>query len=334
MAAGLLGALLCTVATADAGATTSTTLPGPAPNQAQINATQSQVSQIEATLTQEEQQTSILDDKYNTAVQNLQNAQSTLAVDRRRASSTRGLRSKSTSASSATDAVAAYVYGTPETGFASYFSTSATLNQARNQYTDQIVGNLTKDEAALRALRGAPDERRGPAAERGGAGTGRSGAGQVVGTGQRAGGRSDEANPGTGAGPTRSGGRAGRDSRGPAGGRGRGAGRQPTAAATGRGGGASGSDRRRRSRWIGQRCGGDRRPRTRRPATPARSAAPLRAARAGWPRCRLRCPSWACPTSSAASSPASASTARGWCSGPGRRRACPSPGPPRRSGPP
>ena len=49
----------------------------------------------------------------------------------------------------ATDAVAAYVYGTPETGFASYFSSSATHNQARNQYTDQIVGNLTKDETSL-----------------------------------------------------------------------------------------------------------------------------------------------------------------------------------------
>ncbi len=131
-----------------AGATTSTTQPGPAPNQSQINATQSQVAQIESTLAQEEQQTSALDDKYNTAVQDLQNAQSALesistslvhahaavAVDKRLV---------------ATDAIAAYVYGTPETGFASYFSSSATLNQARNQYTDQIVGNLTRDETSL-----------------------------------------------------------------------------------------------------------------------------------------------------------------------------------------
>jgi len=148
MAAGLLGALLSAVAATGAGATTSTTLPGPAPNQAQINATQSQVSQIEATLTQEEQQTSILDDKYNTAVQNLQTAQSTL----------QSLAASLIHARSAvdadkrlvtTDAVAAYVYGTPESGFTSYFSTSATLNEARNQYTNQIVGNLTKDETAL-----------------------------------------------------------------------------------------------------------------------------------------------------------------------------------------
>src|SRR3984957_3321392 len=141
-----LAALLSmgTVAT-DAGATTSTTLPGPAPNQSQINSTKSQVSQIEATLGQEEQQSSILDDKYNTAQQNLQNAQTALQtidanltheraeveVDRRLV---------------AHDAVQAYVYGTPQTGFASYFSSSATQNLERNQYTEQVVGNLTKDE--------------------------------------------------------------------------------------------------------------------------------------------------------------------------------------------
>ena len=39
-------------------------------------------------------------------------------------------------------------------------------------------------------------------------------------------------------------------------------------------------------------------------------------------------------TCSAGSSPASASTARVWCNGPGRRPACPSPGRPRRSGRP
>ena len=148
MVVGMLGTLLSTAVVADAGATTSTTLPGPAPNQSQISATQSQVGQIESTLAQEEQQTSILDDKYNTAQQNLQNAQTALQaiaanltharsevdVDRRLV---------------ANDAVQAYVYGTPQTGFASYFSSSASQNMARNQYTNQIVGNLTKDETAL-----------------------------------------------------------------------------------------------------------------------------------------------------------------------------------------
>src|ERR1700732_2329593 len=68
---GFLGVSLSTAS--GAGATTSATLPGPPPNQSQIDATHSQVAQIESTLAQEEQQSSILDDKYNTAVQNLQN---------------------------------------------------------------------------------------------------------------------------------------------------------------------------------------------------------------------------------------------------------------------
>jgi cell wall-associated NlpC family hydrolase len=130
------------------GATTSTTLPGPAPNQSQINATQAQITQIESTLTQEEQQTSILDDKYNTAVQNLQNAQSALQTIASNLAQTRA-EVASDKQMVSNDAVAAYVYGTPEVGIASYFNTTATLSQARTQYTDSIVGNLTKDEEAL-----------------------------------------------------------------------------------------------------------------------------------------------------------------------------------------
>ncbi len=143
---GALGAWLLPLSAA--GAATSTTLPGPAPNQSQINSTESQVSQIEGTLAQEEQQTSILDDKYNTAVQNLQNDQS----------EEQSLAAQLVSAKTAVkvdkhlvanDAVAAYIYGTPETGFASYFSQSASDSEARNQYTNQIVGNLQGDESAL-----------------------------------------------------------------------------------------------------------------------------------------------------------------------------------------
>jgi len=149
--AGLLAGLSVPLVTAGAGAapnSTSTTLPGPAPNQGQINATQSQVAQIEATLTKEQQQSSILDDKYNTAVQNQQNAEAALqsigaSLVKARASVASDRRMV------AEDAVQAYVYGTPDSGFASYFSSSATQTLARNQYTSQVIGNLTKDELAL-----------------------------------------------------------------------------------------------------------------------------------------------------------------------------------------
>jgi len=145
----LLFALFSVPTATQVGATPPTTVPGPAPNQSQIDTTQSQVAQIESTLAQDEQQTAVLDDRYNTAMQNLQTAQSTLQsleaellntrsavdVDRRMVSN---------------DAVAAYVYGTPETGLASYFDGTVSLSQARTQYTDEIVGNLTSDEQALR----------------------------------------------------------------------------------------------------------------------------------------------------------------------------------------
>jgi cell wall-associated NlpC family hydrolase len=131
-----------------AGADTSTTTPGPAPNQAQINAAQSQVSTIEASLAQEEQQSSILDDRYNTAVQNLQTAQSALqsinaslvqtkasvAVDKHRL---------------ANDAVKAYIYATPVTNFTSLFTSPSNLGSARDQYTNQAVGNLNNARDAL-----------------------------------------------------------------------------------------------------------------------------------------------------------------------------------------
>ena len=112
MVVGLLAALLSTAAATNAGATTSTTLPGPAPNQSQINATQSQVSQVETTLAQEEQQTSILDEKYDTAQQDVQNAQTALQTIATNLVHERSS-VKADKRLVATDAVAAYVYGTP-----------------------------------------------------------------------------------------------------------------------------------------------------------------------------------------------------------------------------
>src|SRR5271170_764839 len=65
---------------AGASGTTSTTSPGPAPDQSQIDATQTQVNTIESTLAQEEQQGSLLDGRYDTAIENQQNAESALAA--------------------------------------------------------------------------------------------------------------------------------------------------------------------------------------------------------------------------------------------------------------
>jgi len=143
----LLVALLSVTPAGPVGAT-PTTLPGPAPNQSQINSTQSQVAQIESTLAQQEQQTAVLDDRYNTAMANLQSAQSTLQSIGNNLAHTRSA-VQTDKRLVENDAVTAYVYGTAQSGVTSYFDTSATLSQARTQYTDEIVGDVTRDEQAL-----------------------------------------------------------------------------------------------------------------------------------------------------------------------------------------
>jgi cell wall-associated NlpC family hydrolase len=129
-------------------ATTPTTLPGPAPNQSQINAAQSQVRQIEATLGQEEQRTSALDNQYDTAEQNLQNAQAALTTITATITKTKASVALDRQHLS-NDAIKAYIYGTPQSNYASLFSSSATLGEARTQYTQQIVGNLDQARNAL-----------------------------------------------------------------------------------------------------------------------------------------------------------------------------------------
>jgi cell wall-associated NlpC family hydrolase len=145
-APGLVGAIAPRAGAV--GSAPSTTLPGPAPNQSQINAAKSQVNQIESTLAQEEQQTSILDDRYDAAVESLQNAQNALQTIDASLVRTRAA-VKTDKRHLSNDAVKAYIYGTPQTKFAALFSTSVALGDARNQYTEQIVGNLNKARDAL-----------------------------------------------------------------------------------------------------------------------------------------------------------------------------------------
>jgi cell wall-associated NlpC family hydrolase len=141
-------ALAGTVALAGATDSTPTTLPGPAPNQSQINASQSQVSQIESTLSQEQQESGVLDNRYDNAVQSLQNAQNSLRITDANLNKTRSL-IRADRKRLGNDAVLAYIYGAPESKFASFFSSSATLSDARNQYTTQIVGDLDRAKESL-----------------------------------------------------------------------------------------------------------------------------------------------------------------------------------------
>ena len=133
--------------------------------------------------------TSALDDRYDTAVQNLQNAQSALqtitrtivrtkaqvAVDRKHLTN---------------DAVKAYIYGTPQSSFAALFSSSATMGEARNQYTQQIVGNLDKARDALQTSEASLVSQQVPRGVAGGPGPEPGQPGQDAGRGQPAGGGS------------------------------------------------------------------------------------------------------------------------------------------------
>ena len=334
MIAGILGAWIAPVVASGAGATTSTTLPGPAPNQSQINSTESQVSQIEATLAQEEQQTSILDEKYDTAEQNAEDTQNALA-----SLNATMVRTKSAvdvdKRLVANDAVEAYIYGTPESGYAAYFNSSASDQQARTQYTNQIVGDLQKDENGLQRSESklqteevqqqqvaaqeqaeAAQTKTLAAANEQEAATTQATLHQIQGqlAQEVAQAAIEEA--------------------------------QEEAAAA-----AAAASAAARSRppppqqpprppwpvpWAGRRTA--RRPPTRpiRPPVPRptkdRSPAPPRATRSRWPPSRPPSPSWARPMSSAGRRRASGSTARDWCSGRGGRPASPSRGRPRRSG--
>jgi cell wall-associated NlpC family hydrolase len=136
---------------AAAAPASTTTVPGPAPNQSQIDAAQSQVSQIEATLVQEEQRVSVLDQRYNTAMQNLQNAYAGMKAVSANLTHTRS-QIRADKRLLARDAVDAYVFGTPVTGMVSAFGAKAVQQSlVRQQYLDQIVGDLTQAEAALQS---------------------------------------------------------------------------------------------------------------------------------------------------------------------------------------
>jgi peptidoglycan DL-endopeptidase CwlO len=92
--------------------------------------------------------TSALDNRYDTAVQNLQNAQNALqAIDASIARTKAAV--KIDRAHVSNDAIKAYIYGTPQSNYAALFSSSATMGEARTQYTQEIVGNLNQARTAL-----------------------------------------------------------------------------------------------------------------------------------------------------------------------------------------
>jgi len=130
------------------GSTPTTPTTAVAPSPSQISTDQARVNSIEASLAEEEQQSALLDDRYDTAVEAEQNAQAQLAVI-----STKLVQTKTQVDADkrrlTSDAIKAYVYGTPQSQVTSLFTSSADLGDARTQYTKQIVGDLNSARQAL-----------------------------------------------------------------------------------------------------------------------------------------------------------------------------------------
>jgi len=153
-AAFAVGGLGLPLGAAPVGATT-TTVPSAAnpPTSSQIQATQSQVATIEATIAQEQQKTAVLDQQYDGALQSEQRAQAeqtitkaTLAADRVRLAHDR--------ATLAQDAVNVYVYGGTGARVPSLFANSASSVQAVTVYQDTALGDLTDAVANVQTEQG------------------------------------------------------------------------------------------------------------------------------------------------------------------------------------
>lgn len=128
------------------GATTFTT---PAA-QAQINATQAQVTQILATIAQEQQQSAVLGQEYDAAEGKVQTVQAQLAATNAKLARTRNVITAD-KAVLAKAAVQAYVLGSQGTQIAPLFVSSANTADVAQEYAETAIGNLAAAKQALEA---------------------------------------------------------------------------------------------------------------------------------------------------------------------------------------
>jgi len=131
-------------ASAPSTSTTATTVP----SSSQISATQAQVSGIEATIEQEQEQSAALDQRYDAAEQQVQTVQNELTTTSAAIATTRVTVSKDRMAL-ARDAVNAYIFDSPEAQAVAVFNTAATQADARSEYENQVIGNISSAENAL-----------------------------------------------------------------------------------------------------------------------------------------------------------------------------------------
>ena len=147
LAAGTAASLLVgTWVVASAGATAFTT---PAA-QAKVHATQSQVTQIEQTIAQEQRQSAVLGQEYDSELAHLQAVQAAIAATNARLSKVRRTIVVDRRVLAET-AVQDYVLGAQGTQITSLFSTSANTVVISEEYSSTAVGNLSAAKHALEA---------------------------------------------------------------------------------------------------------------------------------------------------------------------------------------
>jgi cell wall-associated NlpC family hydrolase len=147
LAAGTAASLLVgTSVVASAGATQFTTSGA----QAKVHQTESQITQIEQKIAQEQHQAAVLGQEYDTATAHLQAVRAELAATDARLTKIR----KTIVVDKrvlATAAVQDYVLGAQGTQITSLFSTSANTVVISEQYSQTAVGNLSAAKHALQA---------------------------------------------------------------------------------------------------------------------------------------------------------------------------------------
>jgi peptidoglycan DL-endopeptidase CwlO len=123
--------------------------PASAASQAQIAATQSQVSALEATIAHEQEESQALDQEYLNAVQTEQNDQTALAATKHSIGVIVS-HVKVDRAHLRKDAVTALVLDSPQGGESALFTLSPWQQTDRALYTDTAVGNIDAVEATLK----------------------------------------------------------------------------------------------------------------------------------------------------------------------------------------
>lgn len=131
-----------------ARATTFATTPAA---QQKINATEAQLTAIEQTITQEQQQSAVLDQEYDAAVVHVQAVQAQLAATNANLHATQ-LKVKADKKVLAKAAIEDYVLGAQGTAIAPMFTSSADTTVITQEYAQTAIGDL---DAAKQALQGA-----------------------------------------------------------------------------------------------------------------------------------------------------------------------------------